>query len=93
MSRTDLKASIASSVAHSSDARNAVRISRCIHGFGMNVFGPVSAFAQQPSQYGNADEAKAMLVKAVAAVKSDKIKALDMFAKGEGGFLTWNGAS
>jgi hypothetical protein len=28
-----------------------------------------------------------MLVKAVAAVKADKAKALDMFAKGEGGFL------
>ncbi len=46
-----------------------------------------TAFAQQPSQHGNADEAKAMLVKAVAAVKADKTKALDMFAKGEGGFL------
>jgi hypothetical protein len=45
------------------------------------------AFAQQPSQYGNADEAKAMLSKAVAAVKADKTKALDMFNKGEGGFL------
>jgi hypothetical protein len=30
-----------------------------------------TAFAQQPGQYGNADEAKAMLVKAVAAVKAD----------------------
>jgi hypothetical protein len=45
------------------------------------------AFAQQPSQYGTADEAKAMLLKAVAAVKADKAKALDMFNKGEGGFL------
>jgi hypothetical protein len=45
------------------------------------------AFAQQPSQYGNANEAKAMLMKAVAAVKTDKTKALDMFNKGEGGFL------
>jgi signal transduction histidine kinase len=43
------------------------------------------AFAQQ--QYGNRDEAKAMLLKAVAAVKADKTKALDMFNKGEGGFL------
>jgi hypothetical protein len=33
------------------------------------------------------DEAKAMLMKAVAAVKADKAKALDMFNKGEGGFL------
>ena len=35
---------------------------------------------------GTAEEAKAMLTKAVAAVKADKTKALDMFAKGEGGF-------
>jgi hypothetical protein len=46
-----------------------------------------AALAQQKSQYGTADEAKAMLLKAVAAVKADKTKALDMFAKGEGGFL------
>jgi hypothetical protein len=43
-----------------------------------------TAFAQQ---YGTADEAKAMLMKAVAAVKADRAKALDMFNKGEGGFL------
>ena len=46
-----------------------------------------TAFAQQPGQYGNADEARAMLLKAVAAVKADKTKALDMFNKQEGGFL------
>jgi Single Cache domain 2 len=44
-----------------------------------------AAFAQQKG--GTADEAKAMLLKAVAAVKADKTKALDMFNKGEGGFL------
>jgi Single Cache domain 2 len=38
-------------------------------------------------QYGTPEEAKAMLEKAVAAVKEDKAKALDMFNKGEGGFL------
>ena len=43
-----------------------------------------TAFAQQ---HGTADEAKAMLMKAVAAVKADKAKALDMFNNGEGGFL------
>jgi signal transduction histidine kinase len=32
------------------------------------------------------EEAKAMLNRAVAAVKEDKTKALDMFNKGEGGF-------
>jgi hypothetical protein len=37
-------------------------------------------------QFGTAAEAKAMLVKAVAAVKADKAKALAMFNKGEGGF-------
>ena len=42
------------------------------------------ALAQGPS--GTADEAKAMLTKAIAAVKADKAKALDMFNKGEGGF-------
>jgi signal transduction histidine kinase len=39
------------------------------------------------AQFGTAAEAKAMLEKAVAAVKADKAKALDMFNKGEGGFL------
>jgi hypothetical protein len=46
-----------------------------------------AAFAQQSGQYGSAEEAKAMLLRAVAAVKTDKAKALDMFNKGEGGFL------
>ena len=38
------------------------------------------------TQFGTAEEAKAMLEKAVAAVKEDKAKALDMFNNGEGGF-------
>ena len=38
------------------------------------------------AEYGTADEAQAMLEKAVAAVKQDKAKALDMFNKAEGGF-------
>ena len=42
-----------------------------------------AAFAQQ---YGTPDEAKAMLMKAVAAVKADETKALEMFNTGEGGF-------
>ena len=45
-----------------------------------------AAFAQQPGQVGTADEAKAMLMKAVAAVKADQAVALGMFNKGEGGF-------
>ena len=35
---------------------------------------------------GTAAEAKAMLEKAIAAVKADKGKAIEMFIKGEGGF-------
>jgi hypothetical protein len=46
-----------------------------------------TALAQQRGQFGTADEAKAMLMKAVAAVKADKAKALAMFNKGEGGFM------
>jgi hypothetical protein len=41
----------------------------------------------QKSDHGTPEEAKAMLMKAVAAVKADKTKALEMFNKGEGGFL------
>jgi len=54
--------------------------------FGMAAFIALSpaAFAQQT--HGTADEAKAMLIKAIAAVKADKAKALNMFNKGEGGF-------
>jgi signal transduction histidine kinase len=40
----------------------------------------------QAAQYGTPEEAKAMLERAVSAVKEDKTKALDMFNKGEGGF-------
>jgi Single Cache domain 2 len=47
------------------------------------TFSP-AAFAQES---GTAAEAKAMLMKAVTAVKADKTKALEMFNKGEGGFL------
>ena len=42
--------------------------------------------AQQKGQFGTAAEAKAMLEKAVVAVKADKAKALAMFKNGEGGF-------
>jgi hypothetical protein len=43
-----------------------------------------AALAQQTG--GTADEARAMLMKALAAVKTDKVKALHMFDRGEGGF-------
>jgi hypothetical protein len=48
----------------------------------MAVMFSSTAFAQ-----GTAAEAKAMLEKAVAAVKADKAKALDTINEGEGGFL------
>ena len=38
------------------------------------------------ADFGTAEEAKAMLERAVAAVKKDEAKALDMFDTGEGGF-------
>ena len=38
------------------------------------------------ADFGTPEEAKAMLERAVAAVKEDKATALDMFNKGEGGF-------
>jgi hypothetical protein len=48
------------------------------------LFVSTAAPAQQTG--GTAVEARAMLTKAVAAVKEDKTKALDMFDKGGGGF-------
>ena len=51
----------------------------------MVVAGVATLVAAQ-AQYGTAAEAKAMLEKAVAAVKADKAKALDQMQKGEGGF-------
>ena len=42
--------------------------------------------SRNAAQYGTPEDAKAMLDRAVAAVKEDKTKALDMFNKGEGGF-------
>jgi signal transduction histidine kinase len=41
----------------------------------------------KPRQTGTQEQAIAMLARAVAAVKADKIKALAMFNTGEGGFL------
>ena len=46
----------------------------------------VAVGTTRADQYGTPEEAKALLEKAVAAVKQDKAKALDMFNKGEGGF-------
>lgn len=46
----------------------------------------MAGVAWAAGEYGTPAEAKAMLEKAVAAVKADKAKALQMFTKGEGGF-------
>ena len=46
----------------------------------------LAAALARSADYGTAEEARATLDKAVAAVKADKAKALDMFNKGEGGF-------
>ena len=48
------------------------------------VFSTVTLVAA--ADFGTPEEAKAMLERAVTAVKEDKAKALDMFNKGEGGF-------
>ena len=45
-----------------------------------------SAVSAQDGQLGTAQEARAMLDRAVAAVKADRDVALGMFNKGEGGF-------
>jgi len=47
----------------------------------------ISPMALAQGQFGTADEAKAMLVKAAGAMKADKTKTLDLINKGEGGFL------
>jgi Cache domain len=45
-----------------------------------------AAASVEAAEFGTAEEARAMLGRAVAPVKEDKAKALDMFNKGEGGF-------
>ena len=45
-----------------------------------------SALLAQDVKHGTEAEARAMLQKTIAAVKADKAKALEMIAKGEGGF-------
>ncbi|KAA5602743.1 cache domain-containing protein [Blastochloris sulfoviridis] len=50
------------------------------------VFALALAVPAYAADFGTAAEAKAMLEKAVAALKADKAKALSEFAKGEAGF-------
>jgi len=59
---------------------------RCVLAGALSVVvmaGAATAFA---ADFGTADEAKAMLERAVVAIKADKAGALAKFTKGEGGF-------
>jgi hypothetical protein len=47
----------------------------------------LSTGASAQGRFGTAQEARGMLERAVAAVKADKAKALEMFNSGSGGFL------
>jgi hypothetical protein len=60
-------------------ARNAVSSEK-------TVTAAISPDTNAAAEFGTAAEAKTMLERAVAAVKEDKAKAIDMFNKGEGGF-------
>jgi hypothetical protein len=62
-------------------------VAATVLGFASTSFGQ-SAADDDASR--TAAQAKAMLAKAVAAVKADEAKALDMFNKGEGGFRDGN---
>ena len=53
---------------------------------GVHIAVLVTFTGASAAEFGTADEAKALLGKAVAAVKADKAKALEMFNNGEGGF-------
>jgi hypothetical protein len=46
----------------------------------------VTIGSTQAAQYGTAEEAKAMLGRAIAAVKQNEANALEHFNKGDGGF-------
>ena len=48
----------------------------------------VTIGSTQAAQYGTAEEAKAMLGRAIAAVKQDEANALNRFNKGDGAFKT-----
>ena len=43
--------------------------------------------AASAGEYGTREEAQAMLERAVAMVKADKMRALDLFTSGDGGFI------
>jgi secreted PhoX family phosphatase len=60
---------------------------RTLSALGISMLVLAFSSAALCQEHGTAGQAKAMLLKAEAAVKADKTKALDMFNKGEGGFL------
>ena len=47
----------------------------------------VTAGFASAGEYGTREEAQAMLERAVAMVKADKMRALDLFTSGDGGFI------
>ena len=53
-------------------------------GLALGIAGAV--LVAHAAEYGTAAEAKSMLDRAVAALKADQAKALEMFSKGESGF-------
>jgi signal transduction histidine kinase len=61
---------------------------RAVFGFlaALLVSGTCISAAASAQQYGTPADAKAMFEKAVAALKADKAKAIEMFNNGEGGF-------
>ncbi|HEU5180686.1 MAG TPA: cache domain-containing protein [Candidatus Polarisedimenticolia bacterium] len=63
-------------------------IRKSVFAIGMAILLSLAVSTAQAAQadFGTAAEAKAMLEKAVAAMKDNKDKALEMFNKGEGGF-------
>ena len=62
-----------------------LRILACVAGYAA-VLLLLTVSSVPAAQFGTAGEAKTMLERAVATVKEDKAKALDMFNKGDGGF-------
>ena len=55
-------------------------------GCAVSLIVPSTAASLAAADFGTPEEAKAMLEKAIAAVKQDKAKAIDAFNAGEGGF-------
>jgi len=70
-----------------SPKRTSVRMIMVATAIAAGVVISPAALAQHRPLFGTAGEAKTMLMKAVAAGKGDKVRALAMFSEGEGGFL------